>query len=181
VSPAYGWSGTRATINYNSPAAEKNSGEARKQAGKKEGGLGEGIFARLLSAEGGMGWESVSAIPASAGRQNRNIFVSLIEKNFGGARIKKCKENFSVLLAAVAKRRRTETLGGIQSAKSSGFCSKWVRISSNKHHFFIKKWRIRDFFSLVATRSSSEAGQSRCRSPMVHFSSTGCARLGFKS
>ncbi|WP_273693362.1 hypothetical protein, partial [Shewanella vesiculosa] len=27
-----------------------------------------------------------------------------------------------------------ETLGGIQSAKSSGFCSKWVRISSNKHH-----------------------------------------------
>ena len=134
VSPAYGWSGTRATINYNSPAAEKNSGEARKQAGKKEGGLGEGIFARLLSAEGGMGWESVSAIPASAGRQNRNIFVSLIEKNFGGARIKKCKENFSVLLAAVAKRRRTETLGGIQSAKSSGFCSQWVRISSNKHH-----------------------------------------------
>ena len=57
VSPAYGWSGTRATINYNSPAAEKNSGEARKQAGKKEGGLGEGIFARLLSAEGGMGWK----------------------------------------------------------------------------------------------------------------------------
>ena len=133
VSPAYGWSGTRATINYNSPAAEKNSGEARKQAGKKEGGLGEGIFARLLSAEGGMGWESVSAIPASAGRQNRNIFVSLIEKNFGGARIKKCKENFSVLLAE-AKRRRAETLGGIQSAKSSGFCSKKVRISSNKHH-----------------------------------------------
>jgi len=30
--------------------------------------------------------------------------------------------------------RRAETLGGIQSAKSSGFCSKWVRISSNKHH-----------------------------------------------
>jgi len=142
---------------------------------------GKEFLPACLPAEGGMGWESVSAIPAKAGRQNRNIFVSLIEKNFGGARIKKCKENFSVLLAAVAKRRRTETLGGIQSAKSSGFCSKWVRISSNKHHFFIKKWRIRDFFSLVATRSSSEAGQSRCRSPMVHFSSTGCARLGFKS
>jgi len=77
-----------------------------------------------------MGWKSVSAIPASAGRQNRKIFVSLIEKNFGGARIKKCKENFSVLSAV----RRAETLGGIQSAKSSGFCSKWVRISSNKHH-----------------------------------------------
>jgi len=35
------------------------------------------IFARLLSAEGGMGRESVSAIPASAGKQNRKIFVSL--------------------------------------------------------------------------------------------------------
>ena len=31
----------------------------------------------------GWEWESVSAIPASAGRQNRKIFVSLIEKNLG--------------------------------------------------------------------------------------------------
>jgi hypothetical protein len=102
-----------------------------QQAGKKEGGLGEGIFARLpVRRRRTMGWESVSAILASAGRQNRKIFVSLIENNFGGARLKKCKENFSVLSAV----RRTETLGGIQSAKSSGFCSKCVRISSNKHH-----------------------------------------------
>ena len=137
LSPAHGRVGARATsfsfcISV-PPPSEKIAG-GFQQAGKKEGGLGEGIFARLLSAEGGMGWKSVSAIPALAGRQNRKIFVSLIEKNFGGARIKKCKENFSVLLAAVAKRRRTETLGGIQSAKSSGFCSKWVRISSNRHH-----------------------------------------------
>jgi len=27
-------------------------------------------------------WKSVFAIPASAGKQNRKIFVSLIEKNF---------------------------------------------------------------------------------------------------
>ncbi|MBU4141354.1 hypothetical protein KKE99_00565, partial [Patescibacteria group bacterium] len=115
------------------PPPEKIAG-GFQQAGKKEGGWGEGIFARLLSAEGGMGWESVSAIPLLAEYQNRKIFFSLIEKDFGGARLKKCKENFSVLLAAVAKRRRAETLGGIQSAKSSGFCSKWVRISSNRHH-----------------------------------------------
>jgi len=45
-----------------------------KQASKKEGGLGEGIFARLLyPAKRGWEWESVSAIPASAGRQNRKI------------------------------------------------------------------------------------------------------------
>jgi hypothetical protein len=116
-----------------SPSAKK-SGEARKQAGKKEGGLGEGIFARLLCpAKRDWGWESVSAIPLSRGRQNRKIFFSLIEKNFGGARLKKCLENFSVLPVAVAKRRRAETLGGIQSAKSSGFCSKKVRILSKRY------------------------------------------------
>jgi len=136
VSPAYGWSGTRATINYNSPAAEKKSGEARKQAGKKKKGCGENEFLPACqSAESGQWGGSVSAIPLARGRQNRKIFVSLIEKNLWGRRLKKCRENFSVLLA-VAKRRRAETLGGIQSAKSSGFCSKWVRISSNKHHNF---------------------------------------------
>ena len=133
VSPAYGWSGTRATINYNSPAAEKKSGEARKQAGKKKKGCGENEFLPACqSAEGGQWGRSVSAIPASAGRQNRKNFVSLIEKKIGRARLKKCRENFSVLLAV----RRAETLGGIQSAKSSGFCSKKVRISSSKHHNF---------------------------------------------
>jgi hypothetical protein len=27
-----------------------------------------------------------------------------------------------------------KALGGVQSTTSFGFCSKWVRISSNKHH-----------------------------------------------
>jgi len=80
LSPAHGLGGARATplsfILSIPPASEKIAG-GFQQAGKKEGGLGEGIFACLLSAEGGMGWESVSAIPASAGRQNRKIFVSL--------------------------------------------------------------------------------------------------------
>ena len=44
VPPAYGWSGTKATINYNSSAAEKKSGEARKQAGKKKKGCGKNEF-----------------------------------------------------------------------------------------------------------------------------------------
>ncbi|MDP3729591.1 MAG: GIY-YIG nuclease family protein [bacterium] len=101
-----------------------------KQAGKKEGGWGEGIFARLRFPRRRRGWGgSVSAIPLLAEYQNRKIFFSLIEKSFGGARLKKCRENFSVLLAV----RRAETLGGIQSAKSSGFCSKKVRISSKQY------------------------------------------------
>ena len=96
----------------NSPSAKK-SGKARKQAGKKKKGCGENEFLpACLPAEGGLWGGGVSAIPAKAGRQNRNIFFSLIEKNFGGARLKKCRENVSVLLA-VAKRRRAETLGGV--------------------------------------------------------------------
>ena len=50
VSLAYGWSGTRATINYNRLAAEKKSGEARKQAGKKKRGSGENEFLPACSA-----------------------------------------------------------------------------------------------------------------------------------
>ncbi len=93
MSPAHGCGGARAIIEFNNSPSAKKSGEARKQAGKKEGGLGEGIFARLRFPRRRRGWGgSVSAV------------------------------------------RRAETLGGNQSAKSSGFCSKWVRISSSKHH-----------------------------------------------
>jgi hypothetical protein len=119
---------------FDCPATAKKSGEARKQAGKKKKGCGENEFLPACqSAEGGLWGGSVSAIPPARGRQNRIIFFSLFEKILGGKRLKKCRENFSVLLAE-AERRRAETLGGIQSAKSSGFCSKKVRISSNRHH-----------------------------------------------
>ena len=76
-------------------ARSKNFRAKPKQAGKKEGGLGERIFARLLCpAKRGWGWESVSAIPASAGRQNRKIFVSLIEKIFARGQLKNVKKIF---------------------------------------------------------------------------------------
>ena len=94
------------------------------RAGKKEGGLGEGIFARPPRH---LGWESVSAIPASAGRQNRKIFVSLIEKNLGGVPLKDVEKIF-LFCSPSGERKRWAG----QSAKSSGFCSKKVRISSNK-------------------------------------------------
>ena len=109
--------------------AQKNRAKPEKQKGKKEEGLGEGIFALLISPRRRRGWGgSVSALPLVKGRQSRNIFFSLFEKNFGGTRLKKCRENVSVLLA-VAKRRRAETLGGIQSKSASGFSLKKVRIS----------------------------------------------------
>ena len=99
-----------------------------KQAGKKEGGLGEGIFARLLCPpKAGWRWESVSAIPASAERQNRKIFVSLIEKSFRGRRLKNVKKIF-LFCSAV---RRKETLGGISARQDRNCCSKKVRTSSS--------------------------------------------------
>jgi len=57
------------------PVRRKKFGRSPNRRAKRKGVEGEGIFARLFSAEGGIGWESVSAIPASAGRQNRKIFV----------------------------------------------------------------------------------------------------------
>ena len=127
-------------------------------------------------AEGGQWGGSVSAIPASAGKQNRKIFVSLIEKKFGGRRLKKCRENFSVLLA-VAKRRRAETLGGIQSAKSSGFCSKKVRISSNKHHH--NEFEECSASPSPAARASAGSFASKSKGFLKSISSRSAARRRF--
>jgi hypothetical protein len=162
MSPANGLGGSRATILFLFSflkAAAAPALRALKQAGKKEGGLGEGIFARLRFPRRRRGWgESVSAVPPKAEYQNRKIFFSLIEKNFGGARLKKCRENFSVLLAE-AKRRRAETLGGIQSAKSSGFCSKKVRISSKQY----RQFTISAFWAVFASRLRRSAGALRAQ------------------
>ena len=94
--PAHGTGGARATINNYSPSSsEKFLAKPKNKAGKKKRGSGEGIFARLLCPpKAGWGWESVSAIPASAGRQNRKIFVSLIEKIFVRERLKNVKKIF---------------------------------------------------------------------------------------
>ena len=177
VSPAYGRSGTRATINYNSPAAEKKSGEAQKQAGKKKKGCGENEFLPACqSAEGGQWGGSVSALPLVRGSQNRKFFFSLIEKKLGDRRFRKCRENFSVLLAE-AERRRAETLGGIQSAKSSGFCSKWVRISSNKHHH--NEFEECSASPSPAARASAGRFASRLKGFLKSISSRPAARRRF--
>jgi len=90
-----------------------------------------------------MGWESVSAIPASAGKQNRKIFISLIEKSFRGRRLKNVKKIF-LFCSPSGERKRWAG----QSAKSSGFCSKKVLTSSNKHHYLSLKLQIASHNSL---------------------------------
>jgi len=74
---------------------------------------------------------SVFAIPPKAEYQNRKIFFSLIEKKFARGAIKKCLENFSVLLAE-AKQRRAETLGGIVAHRAT--------IKSQRQDFRQKKF-----------------------------------------
>ncbi|MBU1350127.1 hypothetical protein KJ978_00935 [Patescibacteria group bacterium] len=65
----------------------KKSGEARKQAGKKEGGWGEGIFARLSEKR------SPAALFVQI-RTPQKSFLFLLEEKNRRAQIKKCEENF---------------------------------------------------------------------------------------
>ena len=114
---------------FDCPAAEKKSGEARKRGRLGRRGSGGRNFCPLaLPAEDGLGIGKRFRNSALAGKQNRKVFFSLIEKNFGGARLKKCRENFSVLVA-VAER----TPGGNAGSGLKIF-SKWVRILSLTTH-----------------------------------------------
>jgi len=107
-----------------SPSAKK-SGEARKQAGKKEGGLGEGIFARLPKRS------PATLLVQSRGQQKSFLF--LLEEKIAREKIKKCKENFF----AGQRAKRAAAGRSIQNSQS-GFSSKKVRILS-------KRYRIKGF------------------------------------
>jgi hypothetical protein len=98
-----------------SPSAKK-LGEARKQAGKKEGGLGEGIFARLPK-------RSPAALLVQSRAQQKS-FLFLLEEKIGRAQIKKSEENF------FAGWRASASGGGAERQ----FRSKKVRAFSNKGH-----------------------------------------------
>ena len=88
-------------------------GAKPKQAGKKGGGWGEGIFARLLpfpfrlskrKAEGGFGGNSATperiqkadspVVLLVQSRTPQNSFLFLLEEKNRRAQIKKCEENF---------------------------------------------------------------------------------------
>jgi hypothetical protein len=97
-----------------------------KQKGKKEGGLGEGIFALLrLRIER----FRFSLIKRNTKQKN---FLFLLKEKIAREKIKKCRENFSVLVC-----RSPATKCGINSAEASGnaphscsgFSLKKVRIS----------------------------------------------------
>ncbi len=130
VSPAHWVGGARATIEFNNNPSAKKSGEARKQAGKKEGGLGEGIFARLPKRS------PAALLVQSRGQQKSFLFLLPArrslgaggEEKIGGAQIKKCGENFFAGWRALASGGGAE-----RQSSQSGFSSKKVRILTKRY------------------------------------------------
>jgi len=121
--PAHGWVGARATPLF--PAAH-----FAKQNTNSVGVQSEG------EAEGGCGGNSASPEPKRSpaallvqSRTQQKSFLFLLEEKIRRAQIKKCRENF------FAGQRASASGGGAKRQNSqSGFSSKKVRISSNKHH-----------------------------------------------
>jgi hypothetical protein len=127
------------------PSRRKVLGAKPKQAGKKEGGWGEGIFARLLpfpfrlrkgKAEGGFGGNSafplrnqIEASPATClntwkAEHRRKILFSLEEKEIGRAQNEKSKEYFSVVWRACRAVAGLASLLGVLLKKSSNINQK---------------------------------------------------------
>ena len=94
-----------------------------KQAGKKKGGLGEGIFARLPK-------RSPAALLVQS-RVQQKSFLFLLEEKEIARQIKKCEENF------FAERRAKRAAAGrnVQNSQS-GFSSKKVRILTKRHRSY---------------------------------------------
>jgi hypothetical protein len=103
------------------PRRPKKSLGGFQQAGKKEEGLGEGIFARLLSApKARQGWE---AARSCVSRKTKPVKIdSLIEKEFCARPLKE-KEIF----AGFVRLWRSEPLGRVSARQGRNSCSKKVR------------------------------------------------------
>jgi len=116
---AHGWWGKEKNPSAEKSVRPKVLGAKPKQAGKKGGGWGEGIFARLLpfpfrlgkrKAEGGFGGNSAFLLPNQneaspatlqfIARHHRKILFSLKEEKIGRAQNEKGKEYFSVVVRA---------------------------------------------------------------------------------
>ena len=129
--PAHWEGGARATLKMIAP--QKNFRAKPKQAGKKEGGWGEGIFARLLlsggMAEGGFGGnsamperiqkEAAPAAPLVKSRSQPKSFLFLLEEKIRRAQIKKCEENFLAGWRALASGGGAASLVGVLLKESS--------------------------------------------------------------
>ncbi len=138
--PAHGSGGARATIKMIAP--QKNRAEPEKQKGKKEGGLGEGIFALLrLRIERFRFSLNKRNIRQYGGQAPQKNFLFLLKEKIAREKIKKCRENFSVLVC-----RSGAEASGNAPHSCSGFSLKKVRISFRIRSQIDVK---RNFFRLI--------------------------------
>ncbi|MBI4812486.1 hypothetical protein HY798_03570 [Candidatus Falkowbacteria bacterium] len=92
---AHGKGGASATILFLSVLSPEKSAGGFQQADKKEGGLGEGIFARLLTApKARLGWERLRSLAPSR-EAKQNIFQFLLEEKGSRAKIEKREKCFA--------------------------------------------------------------------------------------
>jgi len=120
--PAHGSGGARATIIIKAP--QNNRAKPEKQKGKKEGGLGEGIFALLRLRIERFRFSLIKRnIRQYGGQAPQKNFLFLKEK-IAREKIKKCRENFSVLVC-----RSGAEASGNAPHSCSVFSLKKVRIS----------------------------------------------------
>jgi len=128
--PAHGSGGARATIKIKAPQKNRaplSSGinSAEKQKGKKEGGLGEGIFALLRIKIERFRFSLIKRnIRQYGGQAPQKNFLFLLKEKIAREKIKKCRENFSVLVC-----RSGAEASGNAPYSCSGFSRKKVRIS----------------------------------------------------
>ena len=144
--PANGLGGSRATKKRKLKAPQKNRAKPEKQKGKKEGGLGEGIFALLrLKIER----FRFSLIKRNTKQKN---FLFLLKEKIAREKIKKCRENFSVLVC------RSGAEASENALHYSGFCSKKVRISTKRY----RQFTISEFSEVLRTCGAvaSPAGEA---------------------
>ena len=94
--PAHWEGGARAHILSVLPSVRQKNFRAKpKQAGKREGGWGEGIFARLPSREAGLGGERLRSLAPSR-EAKQNIFQFLLEEKGSRAKIEKREKWFAL-------------------------------------------------------------------------------------
>ena len=111
----------RNTKNKTGEKKASNRAKPEKQKGKKEGGLGEGIFALLRLRLERFRFSLIKRKP------KQKNFLFLLKEKIAREKIKKCRENFSVLLCRI--HQLAEEASGNAPHSCSEFSLKKVRIS----------------------------------------------------